>query len=173
MKKEIVVKDDIGISDLGGDDWRDAEGAARAYAAFLEKRYSAEIEYQYPNAEIKIQVTVVAASQGHGPLVEIDDPMDLAAGEEQDLRECLLHVAAEAWTEWFRSEEAAEFYDDSGDAERKYAVCRGCGNVVYRIPGHHHGDGQIDDDDNPVWLLAEDDRVAREGLPEIYCGCNL
>ena len=28
------------------------------------------------------------------------------------------------------------------------------GDLIYRIPGFQHGDGQVDDDDSPVWLLA-------------------
>lgn len=62
--------------------------------------------------------------------------------------------------------------------EREYAYCTVCGNVVYRTPGHHHGDGQIDMDDAPVWLLLGDiDEARHEGidvdsLPDVQCGCS-
>ncbi len=42
------------------------------------------------------------------------------------------------------------------DNEKQFAVCRTTGNVVYRMPGKTYGDGQQDDDENPVWLLASD-----------------
>jgi hypothetical protein len=32
------------------------------------------------------------------------------------------------------------------------------GELVYRIPGARHGDGQVDSDKNPVWLLIADIR---------------
>ncbi len=56
--------------------------------------------------------------------------------------------------------------------ERVYAWDKTNGQAVYRIPGHQHGDGQVDTDDNPVWLLANDDDLARDqvdvyDLPEI------
>ena len=40
--------------------------------------------------------------------------------------------------------------------DRVYAVDQNTGDVVYRIPGYHHGDGQVDTDESPVWLLAGD-----------------
>ncbi len=40
--------------------------------------------------------------------------------------------------------------------ERLYAIDRTTGDVIYRIPGHQHGDGQVDSDERPVWLLAPD-----------------
>lgn len=44
------------------------------------------------------------------------------------------------------------------------------GQVVYRIPGHQHGDGQIDSDESPVWLLAEDQEVENyDDLPDATC----
>lgn len=46
---------------------------------------------------------------------------------------------------------------------RIYGICRRCGNLVYREPGTRYGDGQIDNDDAPVWLLdcqADDDEFA-------------
>lgn len=56
---------------------------------------------------------------------------------------------------------------------RVYAYCPACGNVVYRIPGKRHGDGQQDTDDTPVWLLGDEsdvDDVA--ALPDVNCGCT-
>ena len=29
------------------------------------------------------------------------------------------------------------------------------GEIVYRIPGHRHGDGKVDNDLSPVWLLGD------------------
>lgn len=39
--------------------------------------------------------------------------------------------------------------------ERIYAVCTICGNYIYRDCGKRHGDGQLDTDDTPVWLLGD------------------
>lgn len=44
--------------------------------------------------------------------------------------------------------------------ERVYAWDKNEGLVVYRIPGHRHGDGQVDSDATPVWLVAEDQDLA-------------
>lgn len=52
--------------------------------------------------------------------------------------------------------------------ERIYAWDKRNGQVVYRIPGHQHGDGQVDSDESPVWLLgSEDDIDDISTLPEI------
>lgn len=64
--------------------------------------------------------------------------------------------------------------------ERQYGYCKDCGNIVYRIPGKLHGDGQQDTDEHPVWLLGFEnfEDYAREtrdydfNLPDFYCGCN-
>jgi len=55
-----------------------------------------------------------------------------------------------------------------------YAVCRVCGNLIYRMPGYVHGDGQHDTDHNPVWLLSQmnDLKFSREHLPRERCGCD-
>ena len=69
-------------------------------------------------------------------------------------------------------------------AYRVYAVCQDCGEIVYREPGLRHGDGQVDTDDNPVWLLSgrsslffheRDDIEGRdvETLARVRCGCKL
>lgn len=63
------------------------------------------------------------------------------------------------------------------DGERLYAWCKSCGEVVYRLPGQRHGDGQVDSDDAPVWLLGNERDAASDGvdidaLPHIQCGCN-
>lgn len=61
--------------------------------------------------------------------------------------------------------------------DREYAYCPNCGEYIYRIPGHRHGDGQIDTDGSPVWLLTIAEALAEDGidpdtLPEIPCGCT-
>lgn len=38
-------------------------------------------------------------------------------------------------------------------SNRLYGICCHCGDLVYREPGKRHGDGQVDSDDHPVWLL--------------------
>ena len=53
-------------------------------------------------------------------------------------------------------------------SDRVYAWDKRNGEVVYRIPGHHHGDGQIDTDEDPVWLLADESDVDDiSALPKI------
>lgn len=57
-----------------------------------------------------------------------------------------------------------------------YAYCPDCENYVYREPGKRHGDGQVDSDDHPVWLLADEDMVRAAGLDPksldtVDCGC--
>jgi hypothetical protein len=39
--------------------------------------------------------------------------------------------------------------------ERIYAVCTICMEYIYRDCGKRHGDGQLDTDEQPVWLLAD------------------
>lgn len=57
--------------------------------------------------------------------------------------------------------------------DKQYYWCKGCGNVVYRLIGHTHGDGQADSDETPVYLLGSmDDVDDASKLPEVYCGCN-
>ena len=61
--------------------------------------------------------------------------------------------------------------------KRIYATCTACGETVYRIPGYRHGDGQLDTDENPVWLLADWDNMtqADKDMSEKYscqCGCT-
>lgn len=57
-----------------------------------------------------------------------------------------------------------------------YGVCVACGEYCYRIPGKKHGDGQIDTEDNPVWLTADDAMTLQEfeaaEANRINCGCN-
>lgn len=53
-------------------------------------------------------------------------------------------------------------------SDRIYAWDKRNGQVVYRIPGHLHGDGQVDSDDNPVWLLGDESDVDDiSALPEV------
>lgn len=61
---------------------------------------------------------------------------------------------------------AAMFVGDNGEI---YAIDAATDDMVYRIPGCRHGDGQLDSDDNPVWLLADDNDIgfAREYLPVV------
>lgn len=65
---------------------------------------------------------------------------------------------------------------------RIYATCRSCESLVYREPGKRHGDGQVDSDDHPVWLLYAaggeyrrvkiDQLIARgEQIGIVDCGC--
>lgn len=51
--------------------------------------------------------------------------------------------------------------DDSG---RLYAWDKREGQVIYRIPGHQHGDGSIDSDDSPVWILGSEADVEAAGF---------
>ena len=45
------------------------------------------------------------------------------------------------------------------------------GQIVYRILGHCHGDGQIDSDESPVWLLAGDQNPeSHTSLPDVAVG---
>jgi hypothetical protein len=60
--------------------------------------------------------------------------------------------------------------------EKLYGFCKSCGQYVYRIPGHRHGDGQVDSDESPVWLLADEREMRDAGvdldtLPTVSCGC--
>lgn len=38
-------------------------------------------------------------------------------------------------------------------SETQYAYDPSQDAIIYRIPGHQHGDGQIDTEEQPVWLL--------------------
>lgn len=52
--------------------------------------------------------------------------------------------------------------------EKIYAYDQDNGTYVYRIPGHMHGDGQIDTDDEPVWLeCSEKEALQAMGDAEI------
>lgn len=39
--------------------------------------------------------------------------------------------------------------------EKIYAISKCSGDLIYRLPGKRYGDGQVDTDDHPVWLLAD------------------
>ena len=65
---------------------------------------------------------------------------------------------------------------------KQYGICQACGDLLYREPGKRHGDGQVDSDIHPVWLLSaqagEDlsgkiDGLIAEGheVPTVNCGC--
>jgi hypothetical protein len=45
------------------------------------------------------------------------------------------------------------------DSNKVYAWDKRNGQVVYRIPGMRYGDGQVDTDDNPIWLLGDESDV--------------
>ena len=50
-----------------------------------------------------------------------------------------------------------------------------CGGYSYRIPLYSHGDGQLDTDDNPVYLLADAGEMTADELEhatESACGCT-
>ena len=55
--------------------------------------------------------------------------------------------------------------------ERIYAWDKANAEPVYREPGKHHGDGQVDSDESPIWLVASEaellDGVTVEDLPDI------
>ena len=58
---------------------------------------------------------------------------------------------------------------------RIYAYCKVCNTVVYREPGKWHGDGDLDTEENPVWLVwsdPEDYEGDIDKLETITCGCN-
>lgn len=59
--------------------------------------------------------------------------------------------------------------------DRIFAICKVCGNVVYREPGKRHGDGQEDTDEHPVWLTwsyIDEYEGDVNALDTVYCGCN-
>lgn len=58
------------------------------------------------------------------------------------------------------------------EIEKIYAWDKSNGCVVCRIRGHKHGDGQVDSDETPVWLVSSDDAAEADGyrvedLPEV------
>lgn len=60
---------------------------------------------------------------------------------------------------------------------REYYYCTACDSYVYRIPGHTHGDGQHDSDENPVYLLdypeyMTDDEIEQADSRHVNCGCT-
>ena len=60
--------------------------------------------------------------------------------------------------------------------EKIFARCIKCGEIIVRYPGKQHGDGQIDSDASPVWLLADVQMVRDAGinpddLQTVHCGC--
>ena len=65
---------------------------------------------------------------------------------------------------------------------KQFAACEDCDNIVYRIPGKRHGDGQLDTDDSPVWLLSDvygfadhyrgsASAASISDLARVHCGC--
>lgn len=58
--------------------------------------------------------------------------------------------------------------------ETKYYWCKSCGEYMYRVIGKQHGDGQVDSDENPVYLLCDSrDIPSDEEITDITsCGCN-
>lgn len=54
--------------------------------------------------------------------------------------------------------------------DRIYAYDVNAGEYVYRIPGQRHGDGQVDSDESPVWLIcgeAEAEEACGGNVPDI------
>lgn len=45
-----------------------------------------------------------------------------------------------------------------------YARDADTGDIVYRLCDYRHGDGQLDSDANPIWLLGYDDLLAEAGI---------
>lgn len=50
--------------------------------------------------------------------------------------------------------------------ERIYAVCTICGEYIYRECGKRHGDGQLDTDEHPVWLLGDIGDMTAEDIEQ-------
>ena len=64
-------------------------------------------------------------------------------------------------TDFADEAEAQEWWQDQVDQYtdhhgRTWAVDARTGDTVYRIIGHHYGDGQQDEAGNPIWLLGGD-----------------
>lgn len=61
--------------------------------------------------------------------------------------------------------------------DKQYYFCIACGEYVFRLPGMRYGDGQVDSDDNPVYLLADVNDMTDADMDnahdsQILCGCN-
>lgn len=61
--------------------------------------------------------------------------------------------------------------------EKIYGVCTICGNYIYREEGKRHGDGQLDSEDNPIWLLADVEdmdnlQIVEAETNRTQCGCG-
>lgn len=61
---------------------------------------------------------------------------------------------------------------------KEYMFCEDCERIVERIPGKRHGDGQVDTDENPIWLLSDDifpifgtGPESIQGMKTGHCGC--
>lgn len=53
-----------------------------------------------------------------------------------------------------------------------YGECTACGCFCYRVEGMRHGDGQVDSESNPVWLLCDElDIPDGVDVQKINCGC--
>lgn len=91
-----------------------------------------------------------------------------AAYDGISIKDWLLQAAREKLNS--NGKQGSKFMD-----QRIYAYCKVCGNVVYREPGKRHGDGELDTEDNPVWLIwsdIEDYEGDPDELETITCGCN-
>lgn len=57
--------------------------------------------------------------------------------------------------------------------EKVFGYCGACETYCYRILGKIHGDGQIDSEENPVWLMIPDEESVQDAdFKTINCGCN-
>ena len=54
----------------------------------------------------------------------------------------------------YRQDDPSLLHPVNESGGRIYAYDLADGSPVYRIPGHRHGDGQVDSDEHPVWLLC-------------------
>jgi len=70
--------------------------------------------------------------------------------------------------EWREAIAAALIDLLADDRGLEYAWDKSEGQVVYRIPGHAHGDGKTDTDDSPVWILGSEADIGDIAmLPEV------
>jgi len=58
--------------------------------------------------------------------------------------------------------------------ERIFGWCTACGEIVVRHPYKRHGDGQVDSDENQIWLLSSREEAKEADVSTykmVYCGC--
>ena len=58
--------------------------------------------------------------------------------------------------------------------EKIFGFCMVCGGISVRYPYKRHGDGQVDSDENQIWLPSSREEAKENGVDTykmIYCGC--